>query len=293
MICQAVTLAQSDVRKLLAAASPDGALLYLYVQAGNDPAGAEQDLNMTPSRISCAGATLRQLGLWPEEKPNSIAPGERPSYSETDVVQAMDNDPSFRGLYGEVQRLLGKSLNTEELKILLGFVRYLGLPAEVISVLICYCKDQARQKGKLRVPSLRTIEKEAYHWAEEGIDTLEDAAAYIQTQNIRNSRMSQLMRLLQIRGRGLTAAEERYAQSWLDMGFEDSCIAAAYERTCLNVGGLNWAYMNKILQRWHQQGLHTLEEVQQGDRKPGVPKGASGELGSAELEAIQRVLREG
>lgn len=293
MICQAVTLAQSDVHKLLAAASPDGALLYLYVQAGNDPAGAEKDLNMTPSRISCAGATLRQLGLWPEEKPNPIAPGERPSYSESDVVRTMDTDPSFRGLYGEVQRLLGKSLNTEELKILLGFVRYLGLPAEVISVLICYCKDQARQKGKLRLPSLRTIEREAYHWAEEGIDTLEDAAAYIQAQNIRNSRLSQLMRLLQIRGRGLTAAEERYAQSWLDMGFEDSCIAAAYERTCLNVGGLNWAYMNKILQRWHQQGLHTLEEVQQGDRKPGVPKGASGELGSAELEAIQRVLQEG
>lgn len=293
MICNAVTLTQSDVRKLLAAASPDASLLYLYVQAGNLPEGAEKDLNMTPSRLSCAGATLRQLGLWPEEKPNSIAPGERPNYSETDVLTAMDTDPSFRGLYGEVQRLLGKSLNTEELKILLGFVRYLGLPAEVISVLICYCKDKARQRGSLRNPSLRTIEKEAYAWAEQGIDTLEDAAAFIQTQNLRSSRLHQLMQILQIRGRRLTAAEERYAQSWLDMGFEDECISAAYERTCLNVGGLNWAYMNKILQRWHSQGLHTLEQVRQGDRKPTTPKGASGELGSAELEAIQKVLREG
>lgn len=293
MICQAVILTQSDIHKLLAAASPDGALLYLYVQAGNDPSGAEKDLNMTPSRVSCAGATLRQLGLWPEERPNAIAPGERPNYSETDVLRAMDTDTSFRGLYGEVQRLLGRSLNTEELKILLGFVRYLGLPSEVISVLICYCKDRARQKGKLRTPSLRTIEKEAYAWAEQGIDTVEDAAAFIQTQNVRSSRLHQLMNTLQIRGRNLTAAEERYAQSWLDMGFEDACITSAYERTCLNVGGLNWAYMNKILQRWHQQGLHTMQQIQQGDRKPDVPKGASGELGSAELEAIQRVLREG
>lgn len=293
MISQAITLNQNDVRKLLAAASPDGALLYLYVCAGNAPEGAEKDLNMTPSRVSCAGATLRQLGLWPEEKPNAIAPGERPNYSETDVLNAMDTDTSFRGLYGEVQRLLGRTLNTEELKILLGFVRYLGLPAEVICVLICYCKDRARQRGSLRNPSLRTIEKEAYAWAEQGIDTVEDAAAFIQSQNVRASRLQQLMRLLQIRGRSLTAAEERYAQSWLDMGFEDGCIASAYERTCLNVGGLNWAYMNKILQRWHQQGLHTMQQIQQGDRKPEVPKGASGELGSAELEAIQRVLREG
>ena len=101
------------------------------------------------------------------------------------------------------------------------------------------------------------------------------------------------MKTLQIRGRSLTAAEERYAQSWLDMGLEDDLIAMAYERTCLNTGGLNWAYMNKILQRWSEQGLHTAEEVRSGDRKGGIPRGASGELGAAELEAIQRVLREG
>jgi DnaD/phage-associated family protein len=209
-----------------------------------------------------------------------------------DVMHAMERDDSFRGLYGEVQRLLGRSLNTEELKILLGFVRYLGLPSDVIAVLICYCKDRARQRGSLRNPSLRTIEKEAYAWAERGIDTMEEAAAFIQRQNVRNSRMHRLMQILQIRGRSLTAAEERYAFGWLDMGFAEEVIGMAYERTCLNTGGLNWAYMNKILQRWHEQGLHTAEEVRTGDRKP-VPKGASGQLGDAELEAIQRVLREG
>lgn len=293
MITEAVALNQSDVRKLLAAASPDAALLYIYVNAGNPPQSAEQDLNLSAARLSCAGATLRQLGLWPEERPSRVAPGERPNYSEIDVLRAMDTDNSFRGLYGEVQRLLGRSLNTEELKILLGFVRYLGMPAEVISVLVCYCKDRARQKGSMRNPSLRTIEKEAYAWAEQGIDTVEEAAAFIQARNVRNSRLNKLMSLLQIRGRSLTAAEERYAQGWLDMGFADDCISMAYERTCLNTGGLNWAYMNKILQRWHEQGLHTAEDVQNGDRKAAVPKGASGELGAAELEAIQRVLREG
>ena len=192
-----------------------------------------------------------------------------------------------------MQRLLGRSLNTEELKILLGFVRYLGLTADVISLLVCYCKERARQRGSLRNPSLRTIEKEAYNWAERGIDTVEEAAAFIQAQNVRNSRLSRLMSLIQIRGRSLTAAEERYAQSWLDMGMDDELISMAYERTCLNTGGLNWAYMNKILQRWQQQGFHSAEDVRTGDRKTNVPKGASGQLGEAELEAIQKVLQEG
>ena len=287
-----VSIESAELRKLLGAASGDAALLYIYIRSGNDPDRAEETLRMTGSRYSCAMATLRQLGLWAEERRCTIAPGERPNYSERDVMQAMDCDGSFRMLYGEVQRLLGRTLHTEELKILLGFVRYLGLSAEVICVLVSYCKDRARQRGNLRNPSLRTIEKEAYNWAEQGIDTMEEAAAFIQNQNQRLGRMAHMQKLLQIRGRNLTAAEERYAASWLEMGFEDEVITMAYERTCLNTGGLSWAYMNKILQRWHEAGLHTAAQIRSGDRRPGTaPKGASGELGAAELEAIQKVLK--
>lgn len=287
-----INIEQADARKLLGAANADAALLYLYIRCGNDPAAAEVSLSMSHARFTCAVATLRQLGLWQEDRPCHNMAGERPNYSERDVIQAVDTDNSFRLLYGEIQRLLGRNLNTEELKILLGFVRYLGLPAEVISVLVSYCKERARQRGSLRNPSLRTIEKEAYSWAEQGIDTLEEAAAFIQSQNARHSRISRLMSILQIRGRNLTAAEERYAQSWLDMDLDEEAIKMAYERTCLNTGGLNWAYMNKILIRWRDAGFRTGEQIREGDHKP-VPKGASGELGEAELEAIQRVLREG
>ena len=293
MNIESISLDRPDVHKLLLAANGDAALLYIYLKAGNPIAGAEEALHLTAERIRCAAATLRQLGLHQEEKPAHILPGERPTYSERDVLEA-SGDTDFRSLCGEVQRLLGRTLNTEELKILLGFIRYLGLGTDVISVLICYCKDRARQRGNLRNPSLRAIEKEAYAWAERGIDSMEEAVAFIQTQNQRNSRLHQLMNLLQIRGRTLTAAEERYAGSWIEMGFEDEVITMAYERTCLNTGGLNWAYMNKILQRWHEAGLHTAEEVRSGDRKPGAaaPAGQR-QLDTDEIEAIRRMMREG
>ena len=289
-----VNLDTAEVRKLLGAASPDGALLYIYLRAGNDPAAAAQALNMPVSRVSCAMATLRQLGLWQEEKEPRVLAGERPVYTERDVLDADSTDGDFKSLRAEVERLLGRNLNTEELKILLGFIRYLGLGVDVIAVLICYCKDRARLRGSLRNPSLRTIEKEAYAWAEQGIDTLEEAAAFIQAQNVRNSRMSRLMEKLQIRGRNLTAAEERYAKGWMDAGFDDDAIAMAYERTCLNTGGLNWMYMNKVLQRWHEAGLHTAEAIRNGDRKPGtVPAKGQRQLDDDERAAIERMLREG
>lgn len=282
-------LNSDELRRLLGAANPDAALLLLYLRSGNDRQNAADQLQMCESRITAAVAMLRQLGLWQEEK-QCFIPGQRPNYTERDVLSTMDTDSGFRSLYGEVQRRLGRALNTEETKILLSMVRYLGLPEEVVAVLVSYCQEQARQRGR-RTPSLRAIEKLAYIWAEQGVDTLEEAAAYIQKQNVRNTKMAKLMAILQIRGRNLTAAEERYANAWLEMGMEDALISMAYEKTCLNTGGLSWAYMNKILASWHESGLHTVEEVREGDRKGGC-KSTKRELDAEELAAIQRMMKE-
>ena len=291
MITAELSIEQSDIRKLLGAANGDAALLYLYLRSGNDPDTAAEKLNLNNSRYNCAMATLRQLGLWlPERK--SFIPGERPAYSEKDVMQAMDTDRDFSALYGQIQQQLGRNLNTEEMKIILGFVRYLGLAPDVICVLVSFCKERARQKGNLRNPSLRAIEKEAYAWAEMGIDTMEEAAAYIQRQNQRDSQIGQLKKILQIGSRQLSVTEEKYARQWLEMGIEPEAMEIAYDRTCVNTGNMNWRYMNRILTRWHEEGIHTAEQVRNNDKKPSVPKGASGKLGAAELENIQRLLRE-
>ncbi len=276
--------------QLLKTANPDAALLYLYLQCGNPMDSAQTDLNLSAVRLQCAAAILRQAGLW-EERKAAVMVGERPAYSERDVLAAVHEDVDFRGLYGEIQRLLGRTLNTEELKILLGFVRYLGMPPEVVTMLVCYCIERISQKGSNRKPSLRAIEKEAYVWAELGIDSMEEAIAYTQVQAVRSSRIGRIKNLLQLGERKLTGAEERYIQQWLDWGFDEEAVSVAYERTCLNTGGLKWPYMNKILASWQQAGLLTGQQVRGGDRKPAVPQGASGQLGTAELEAIQRVLR--
>ena len=291
MITQPITIHESDLHRLLSTCSGDAALLYIYLRGGNALDRAGEELRMGESRLKSAEATLRQMGLLPRQQPAYTPGGERPTYTEADVLDTMHNDPSFRSLYGEVQRRLGRTLNTEELKILLSFVRYLGLPADVICVLVSFCQERSvRRSG--RNPSLRAIEKEAYEWAERGIDTMEAAGAFIQAKNIYNSRLGKLMRLLQIRNRNLTPAEEKYAAQWLDWGISDELITMAYEKTCLNTGGLSWAYMHKILARWNDAGFRTAAEVRSGDRKGGG-KSAGRSLDSEEQAAIARLLQEG
>lgn len=284
---------EQDWRKLLAAASGDGALLYLYLRAGGHSEQAETALRMTKTRLDCAVSSLRQLGLWQEEAPKALRPAEPPVYTEDDLIREQRRGGGFQMLIGEAQRRLGKLLSNEELKVLLSLYDYLGMPVEVVSVLISYCIQRARVRGGQRLPSMRTIEREAYYWSDLGIDTLEEAAAYMQSQLEKQSSAGKIRQVLQISDRKLTPGEEKMVLQWLDWGFGEPEIAKAYEKTCMNTGGLKWPYLNSILKSWHEQGLHTVQAIDAGDKAPGkaAPQAQSGQKSQLELDAIRRMMQ--
>ena len=60
------------------------------------------------------------------------------------------------------------------------------------------------------------------------------------------------------------------------MGFEDSAIRLAYEKTVMKIQKLDWKYMDTILRSWHQEGRHTLEEVK-SEPKRQTPGRAGGQ----------------
>ena len=263
-----ITLKSEEVRKLLSCGCPDAVVLYLYRQSGEPLETALDALHFTVPRMVGATDCLRQLGLWEPANRPELQP-ERPVYTEADIDKAIrDSKGEFSKLVGEAQRRLGRTLSTEELKTLLSFVDYLRLPTEVVGLLLSYCVERSRRRS-VRAPSMRSIEKEAYRWADEGIDTLETACYYVQQQLQIHTRVNHLRLLLQIEQRRLTNSEEQYLISWIKMGFPDEAIRMAYERTCLNTGALKWNYMNSIMKSWNEKGLHTPAEILAGD---GVPQ---------------------
>ena len=69
-----ITISNSDLKRLLACANGDAALLYLYLASGNEPGLAGQTLRMSKTRLDLAAASLRQLGLCAQEAPKHLAP---------------------------------------------------------------------------------------------------------------------------------------------------------------------------------------------------------------------------
>lgn len=300
---QDLVIPQQDLRRLLASACPEAAFLYLYLHSGKDMPAAEEELRLNRRQLDLASATLRQMGLFPEPEPRHLMPSEAPVYTEADLTREYASNPEFPAMVGEVQRRMGRILSTEELKLLLGIYRYLGLPIEVISILIHYCMERSRAHSG-RMPSMRSIEKEAYRWADLGIDTVEEAAVYMQNEMRRQTRVGRICEILQITGRRLTPGEEKFVFSWIDWGFPDEVIRAAYEKTCMNTSGLKWPYLHAILKSWHEQGLSTLQQIEEQDRapaarpterkgsRPAVQQHGDG-LSDLERRAVEQMLNKG
>ena len=104
---------------------------------------------------------------------------QRAEYTRADMARALEGR-EFAGLTGAVEEKLGKKLTTPDLAILLGLYDQLGLPADVVFLLVGFCAERTAQRyGEGRRPTMRQIEKEGYTWARLGLMTQESAAAYI------------------------------------------------------------------------------------------------------------------
>lgn len=276
-------LSQQALRLLCAAADGDAALLYLW-QNAEDPT---IPCPLTAERKKNAEEVLARLGLVPQpEKP--LRQEVRPEYSE-DAVRENLGQREFQALLGQAQRQLGRILSTEEMKGLLSIHDYLRLPPEVVSVLISYCIQHTRDRTG-RMPGMRTIEKEASRWVDMGIDTVDAAIQYNQRMQVRRNRRFGICRVLQITDRRLTQAEEQYVYQWVDWGFPDDVIGLAYEKTCLNTGGLRWAYLHSILKSWHEKGLHTLKQVKEGDGAKPKAGAKKPQVSDLQKEALRKLM---
>ena len=288
----------SIAEALVAAHDGDVALLYIYLccRSGADMEQAARELCRTMGEISAAWEKLQRMGLLTgktgaavrqEHSPRPAPAEELPEYETEDLVRRSREDAGFAAIVGEAQKVLGHVLSSSDLKRLFGIYDYLALPPEVILMLLNHCVSISQG----RRPSMRFIEKEAYVWANREIMSLEQAEEYIRSSRQRREELGRIKESLGIRGRELTATEQKYISSWLDMGFGEDCIALAYDKTVTNTGALKWNYMNKILLSWDEKKLHSRDQVEEkeGRRKAGASQGKTQDK-PIDMEALRAIV---
>lgn len=285
-----INLSYDFIGKYLLYSNPEYIQVYLYIKYKYESEGSipsvdtiSAELGIAPNRVSF------DLGFWvskgeliktdsgsyafPGEKaappkpkkPSRRTASARPSYKSSEIDSAAEKNQVLSGMFYQAESILGHLLSGNEMELLYSFYDWLGLPCEVIVMLLSY----AAGRGKTGKRYLETV---AMDWADKGIDTFEKAEDYIKQLEAAEENEHRICEILGIYGRALTQTEKKYISAWAEAGFDPQLIALAYDRTVTNTGKLSCSYMNKILTSWDDEGVRTVDDVSQNAKKRGINK---------------------
>ena len=180
---------------------------------------------------------------------------QKPSYSSSEIAKYASDHAEMRELLRHAEKVLQKSLSSNDQSTIFGFHDWLGLPVEVISLLLTYCASVNKK-------SMRSIELMAISWSEQGINSLEKAEQYLAILQENNSKINSYKRAIGIFGRVLTKAELDYLSNWAyKLSSPIELVKLAAEITALNTGKTSLPYMNTMLQEWYSKGIKTAADA--------------------------------
>jgi DnaD/phage-associated family protein len=252
-------------------ASPDDLKVLLYVFRSG---GRAMDLKQMAGFLGLSEERIKKsLRYW--EGKNLIAPSpslsrEEPqrkiidapiTYTSDDITRKAKESGDIRFLLEAAPEKLGKLLSPAECSLLVYLCDGAGLPADVILMVIEYC----RSVGKC---NLRYIEKTALSWADEGVTTHEQAEEKIRRLEALRGFEGKVKSIMGITGRALTQSERQHITRWREeWSIPPELVRLAYDICVNRTGKLSFSYINSILKSWHQKGFRT-EEQAKGEARP-------------------------
>ncbi len=181
----------------------------------------------------------------------------KPVYDPAEINRIRNQDTNIAELLSSAENLLKKPLSSNDVSTIVSFYDWLGLPIDVIYVLLCYCGNNGK--------GTRYMEKVAIDWADKGISDQESAEDYL---NLYISQYRKIMRYYGITDRNPSENEQNYMSSWLrKLNMPLDIIKEACSRTIQNTGKASFAYTNKILNDWHNAGIESMGQVKQLDKE--------------------------
>lgn len=180
---------------------------------------------------------------------------ERPNYLLQELEVYKNQNEDIQNLFNLAENTLGKLLKYEELSIIFGLYDWLRLPIDVIKTLFEHCHNN-------NIRNFRYIEKIAIDWAENKIDTIDKANTHITSFN---TNYRGILKALGI-NRNPAPAEIKFMDKWLnEYNMPLVVILEACDRTIIETSAPSIKYLDRILLKWNERNIKTLEKVKEAD----------------------------
>ena len=300
-----------------AEASADELRVLLALIERSGEVGSIEDL-ASASSVSLARCTSA-ISFWevagvisPECEPRIIDEfEERVVKGEIDEVASVKVAESIRDenlacMLDECAALIGTAaLSNAEIKQLSALCTQYSLSPEYVVTLAAHLSS----KKKLTV---RILTDEAIRLEGRGVDKLETLEIYIKSCDETNSSEWEFRRVMGIYGK-TSKSQREYFQRWSEeFGYTAPIVEEAYDVATMSSSGKNiFAYMDKVLARWHEAGCKTLSDCKaqrEGQKatynsaptaqrmsktRPETPRYGNFDIDDAFAKALERSYGEG
>lgn len=203
------------------------------------------------------------------------------------------NKDSIRGTMKEIERILGRPLNPNEMENYLSWQNQFKFSPELILLLIEYCMS----KGK---SDYRYFEKVALGWYDSGVRTIEDAQTHIKQHEDKWIKYRQILSYLGIKDSEIMKPQQELLNKWInEWGFPVEVIEKSAKICFERLNRADFKYMDGILNSWNKDGIKTLNDVitknNKGKFTKNTPKNQKGNFNNFEqrvydFDSLERKL---
>lgn len=176
----------------------------------------------------------------------------KPTWPE--VVKYQQEHREFTAFLQEVSARLGRTLNHGDNATLLYLITTAGIPSASVLMAVGYAVS-------VNKASIRYVESLVLGWADEEVVTPEQVDGKIRQLQQAREAAAKVERMLGVT-RPLTAAQAQMAVRWLDTWrFSEAMVQHAHTLALDSGAKSVYAYMDKILERWHSEGITKPEAI--------------------------------
>ncbi len=262
-------------------------ILYVYKNCASLPTVKEigEALNLCAQEVSDALLYWQDAGVIITEQTNAPLhkrtsakiEAEKPTREEIAAYGKTDDRLMF--LFSEIQSRLSRPLRQSEASTFAWMYIEEGMDVSVILMLVEYALG-------LDKANIRFMEKTAIAWLDAGVEDIASAEEFI-ARNTKEEMCHKLfLSAFGIKDRKLNKTERELAVLWVnDYGCDRKLLEAAYDVCIDTTGKYNIKYIKGIIERWHKDGVKTVEDIKEQPKKA-----KNGDWDSTDKELLELLI---
>lgn len=179
--------------------------------------------------------------------------GSRPAAPAKAVpIDAFRAQKEIKSLLFIAEQYLGKTLTHSEMEAITYFYDTLHMSADLIEYLLETCVENGHK-------SMHYIQKVAFSWVEEGIETVSQAK---EKSAVYNKNCYTVLNAFGIKNRGPATSELAFIRKWAEeYGFSPDILEEACRRTISATHQPSFEYADSILTKWHENNIRHLKDI--------------------------------